>query len=283
MQGKQGAQYWKKLRRHLRKANPNWTRKSEAMKQQWKRLEKDYKEIGEALAMSGGGNVARPGWFTFMEDIRAGTAAVNPHVVDGGGAAQNDADPLTNPVPPAPAPATPSVSHGPQAGPSGLTVAEKAEPTPTPVRSRRVSESATIAGAKLIADTLRECNERGLAKLEAITRMIMSAVAAATTTPESAVQHTPLSTSYPRALPCLLIPWVGKSTPPRARLYPHLERVATLLKRMARHHHLILRGSSSLALAPQAVLHQLRDHVVEYDDAARSCTNSPKAALMPSP
>ncbi|CAI7849892.1 unnamed protein product [Closterium sp. NIES-54] len=121
MQGKQGSQYWKKLRRHLRKANPNRTCKSEAMKQQWKRLEREYKEICEALAMSGGGNIARPGWFGYMEELRAGTAAVNPHVVDGGGAGEDHADPLANRVPPAPAPATP-MSPPPQVGPSGEAV-----------------------------------------------------------------------------------------------------------------------------------------------------------------
>ncbi|CAI5462536.1 unnamed protein product [Closterium sp. Yama58-4] len=191
MQGKQGSQYWKKLRRHLRKANPNWTRKSEAMKQQWKRLEREYKEIGEALAMSGGGNVARPGWFGYMEEIRAGTAALNPHVVDGGGAGEDHADPLVNPVPAAPAPATLPLAHGPQAGPSGLTPTDKA-PTTTPVRKWRVSESATLAGAKLIADTLKECNQAGLAKLEAITQLIMSAISAsATSTPDNAATNTP--------------------------------------------------------------------------------------------
>ncbi|CAI5996670.1 unnamed protein product [Closterium sp. NIES-64] len=184
MQGKQGSQYCKKLRRHLCKANPNRTRKSGAMKQQWKRLEREYKEICEALAMSGGGNIARPGWFGYMEELRAGTAAVNPHVVDGGGAGEDHADPLANPMPPAPAPATP-MSPPPQVGPSGLTPAQKADHT-TPVRKRRVSESATICGAQLIADALKECSQEGLAKLDALTRLIMSAVASVSAPPEAA-------------------------------------------------------------------------------------------------
>ncbi|CAI5483730.1 unnamed protein product [Closterium sp. Yama58-4] len=158
-------------------ANGKRKMKQKSLKPKKKRkiLERDYKEICEDLAMSGGGNVARPGWFTFMDDIRAGTAAVTPHVVDGGGAAENHADPLRNPVPPTPAPVTP----GTVAGPSGLTPAQKAEPS-TPVRNKRAAESATLMGAKLIADTLKECNKEGLAKLEAITQLIMSAVASAT-------------------------------------------------------------------------------------------------------
>ncbi|CAI5941315.1 unnamed protein product [Closterium sp. NIES-65] len=146
MQGKQGAQYWKKLCRHIRKANKNWVRKSEAMKQQWKRMEREFKEINDALNVSGNANIVRPPWFTYMEDLRAGSAAVDPHVVDGGGAVEDHADPNATMEPPSIATATQQV--------------------PMPIRSKHVAESATMTGAKLIADTLKACNQEGLAKLD---------------------------------------------------------------------------------------------------------------------
>ncbi|CAI5952031.1 unnamed protein product [Closterium sp. NIES-65] len=183
MQGKQGAQYWKKLRRHIRKANKNWVCKSEAMKQQWKRMEREFKEINDALNVSGNANIVRPPWFTYVEDLRAGSAAVDPHVVDGGGAAEDHADPNATMEPPSTATATQQVPV------VQAPLPPTQEQNPQPIRSKRVAESATMTGAKLIADTLKACNQEGLAKLDQITALIMNAVAAASAAPEAATAN----------------------------------------------------------------------------------------------
>ncbi|CAI5995361.1 unnamed protein product [Closterium sp. NIES-65] len=123
-------------------------------------MEREFKEINDALNVSGNANIVRPPWFTYVEDLRAGSAAVDPHVVDGGGAAEDHADPNATMEPPSTATATQQV----------------------PV----VQESVTMTGAKLIADTLKACNQEGLAKLDQITALIMNAVAAASAAPEAA-------------------------------------------------------------------------------------------------
>ncbi|CAI5935822.1 unnamed protein product [Closterium sp. NIES-65] len=152
---KRGGERPKKKRKvwHIRKANKNWVRKSEAIKQQWKRMEREFKEINDALNVSGNANIVRPPWFTYMEDLRAGSAAVDPHVVDGGGAVKDHADPNATMEPPSIATATQQVP----------VVREQ---NPQPIRSKRVAESATMTGAKLVADTLKACNQEGLAKLD---------------------------------------------------------------------------------------------------------------------
>ncbi|CAI5533103.1 unnamed protein product [Closterium sp. Naga37s-1] len=174
MQGKQGAQYWKKLRRHIRKANKNWVRKSEAMKQQWKRMEREFKEINDALNVSGNANIVRPPWFTYMEDLRAGSAAPM----------------LWMAVAP---PRTMLILTRPWSLHPLRQLLSKCpwfkEQNPQPIRSKRVAESATMTGAKLIADTLKACNQEGLAKLDQITALIMNAVAAASAAPEVAAAN----------------------------------------------------------------------------------------------
>ncbi|CAI5936370.1 unnamed protein product [Closterium sp. NIES-64] len=189
MQGKQGAQFWKKLRQHMRKAYPNWIRRSEAMKQCWKRLEAEYEDICEAIQMSGAGNMARPDWFTFMDDLKHGTAAVNPHVVDGGGAGMRTADPtMTIPrvgdLPATQDPNGPATGHNPSQAPRGTNTTHGGNATPR----KRAHETATIQGASMISSTMRQCNASGVAKIDELIRIIVAALGAQVAANQAASQ-----------------------------------------------------------------------------------------------
>ncbi|CAI5505999.1 unnamed protein product [Closterium sp. Naga37s-1] len=122
MKGKQGAQFWKKLRRVMRIANPTWRRPSKAMSKQWPRLKQRMDEIFAEENTTRIEPQPRPEWFQYVDNWWNANMAPNPHVVD------EDAN--------APMPSI-------------------------PVR-RRATESAAYAGHMLVAETMaRSMAERG--------------------------------------------------------------------------------------------------------------------------
>ncbi|CAI7835415.1 unnamed protein product [Closterium sp. NIES-53] len=93
MKGKQGSQYWKKLRKLMKKANPAWDRESGAMQHAWKRIMAEYRKYARADMGSGNKATKKPKWWGYVQNLKHGTAAVHPHVVDGGGAGETNVDP----------------------------------------------------------------------------------------------------------------------------------------------------------------------------------------------
>ncbi|CAI5950125.1 unnamed protein product [Closterium sp. NIES-64] len=92
-----------------------------------------------------------------MDDLKCGTAAVNPHVVDGGGAGMRTADPMMT---------IPRVGDLPA--------------TQDP--------NATIQGASMISSTMRQCNASGVAKIDELIRIIIAALGAQVAANQAASQ-----------------------------------------------------------------------------------------------
>ncbi|CAI5465774.1 unnamed protein product [Closterium sp. Yama58-4] len=176
--GKQGSQYWKRLRKHMKKANPDWDRESGAMQHAWKRIMADYRKYARADTGSGNKATKKPKWWGYVQNLKHGTAAVRPHVVDGGGAGETNVDPNAH-IP------------GPQAydaGPSAASPSQPRQPTPVPLADgsgagtpgrtprRRVDETATMGGARLISDTIVACTKEGLQQLNQMAQYVVAAM-----------------------------------------------------------------------------------------------------------
>ncbi|CAI5489728.1 unnamed protein product [Closterium sp. Naga37s-1] len=131
--GKQGSQYWARLVRHLEEENSGWVRGVNALQKQWRNLVSMYKQISKGERASGKGAVCKPPWYPYMELYQNNKAVGNPHAVDGGGAA-----------------------HG----------------TPTSKRPR-VAETATMAAAKLVCETIKGCHSDAMNRLEGLVRTWM--------------------------------------------------------------------------------------------------------------
>ncbi|CAI5936613.1 unnamed protein product [Closterium sp. NIES-64] len=169
LKGKQGSQYWKKLRKHMKKANPGWDRESEPMKQAWKRIMADYRKLARKDMGSGNKATKKPRWWEYVLNLKHGTAAVRPHVVDGGGAGVTDVDP--NAYIPGPN----DDSSGPSGTPAPMAAASGAG-TPGKTTRRRVDETATMGGARMISDTIVACTKEGLQQLNQMAQFVVAAM-----------------------------------------------------------------------------------------------------------
>ncbi|CAI5520123.1 unnamed protein product [Closterium sp. Naga37s-1] len=129
--GKQGSQYWAHLVSYIEKENPGWVRGSNAVQKQWRNLVCIYKQLKKGEKASGKGTVFKPPWFQYMELYQHNRAIANPHTVDGG-------------APP------------PQTAP--------------PSKRPRVAETATMAAAKLVCETIKGCHTDAMNKLEGLVR-----------------------------------------------------------------------------------------------------------------
>ncbi|CAI5966666.1 unnamed protein product [Closterium sp. NIES-64] len=159
--GKQGSQYWARLARHLEKENPGWVRGVNALQKQWRNLVNVYKQIKKGEKASGKGAVCKPHWYPYMALFQNNKAVGNPHAVDGGGTAHVNV-PCGFAVPStlAPCTSTPTFTAPPPQG------------TPTSKRPR-VAETATMAAAKLVCETIKGCHSDAMSRLEGLVRAWM--------------------------------------------------------------------------------------------------------------
>ncbi|CAI5994460.1 unnamed protein product [Closterium sp. NIES-64] len=132
--GKQGSQYWARLISYIEKENPGWVRGSNAVQKQWRNLVCIYKQLKKGENASGKGTVFKPLWFQYMELYQPNRAVANPHAMDGG----------------APPPQTAPPSKRPQ-----------------------VAETATMAAAKLVCETIKGCHTDAMNKLKGLVRVWM--------------------------------------------------------------------------------------------------------------
>ncbi|CAI5504769.1 unnamed protein product, partial [Closterium sp. Naga37s-1] len=126
--GKQGSQYWARLVRHLEQENPGWVRSVNALQKQWRNLVNMFKQIKKVEKASGKGSVCKPHWYPYMELFQNTKAVGNPHAVEGGGAARG---------------------------------------TPTSKRPQ-VAETATMAAAKLVCETIKDCYSDAMNRLKGL-------------------------------------------------------------------------------------------------------------------
>ncbi|CAI5956114.1 unnamed protein product [Closterium sp. NIES-64] len=119
----------------------------------------------------GSGNKAtkKPRWWEYVQNLKHGTAAVRPHVVDSGGAGVTDVDP--NAYIPSPN----DDSAGPSGTPAPMAAASGAG-TPGKTPRRRVDETATMGGARLISDTIVACTKEGLQQLNQMAQFVVAAM-----------------------------------------------------------------------------------------------------------
>ncbi|CAI5498662.1 unnamed protein product [Closterium sp. Naga37s-1] len=90
MQGKQGSQYWKKLRAHMVERDATWDRDDGQMSNAWKRLEKRYLKTKRGETQSGGKAIKKKAWWEYVYHMKKHSAKAKAHALDGGGAANVD-------------------------------------------------------------------------------------------------------------------------------------------------------------------------------------------------
>ncbi|CAI5517742.1 unnamed protein product [Closterium sp. Naga37s-1] len=166
MTGKQGSQYWLRLCEHIKLQHPDWSRNATACTNQWKRLKALWKQVTKGDSASGGATVIKPPWWEWMVLFYKDTAAADPHALDGGGADDVTVDPGLNIPKPAKTDATTTTCRG----------------TP-PSAKRRINETATMAAAQLLADTLTRCSEEGVSQITGVIREWMASQQSQTSRP----------------------------------------------------------------------------------------------------
>ncbi|CAI7829896.1 unnamed protein product [Closterium sp. NIES-54] len=194
MRGKQGNQYWKKLRAHMKKSDAKWKRNSTAMQHAWKRIEAEYRDTLRHNGTSGNKPKRKKPWFEYVYLIKKLPANVKPHVLDGGGAGETHADPR--------APIRDDADMGEGGMPHfmklliiSITLHDKKHcimhptpplpcagtPSPLPPKHPRVNETVTMAAAKDVADTITTCNGQALRQLSDTVQLLVTAIHMAAT------------------------------------------------------------------------------------------------------
>ncbi|CAI5518232.1 unnamed protein product [Closterium sp. Naga37s-1] len=158
--GKQGSQYWARLVRHIESGNPGWVRGVNAVQKQWRNLVSMFKQLQKADKASGNGVVCKPPWWPYMELFHNNRAVAAPHAVAAGGATHvNVPCGFAVPSTSTPCTSTPTFTAPP--------------PVTPPSKRPRVAETATMAAAKLVSDTIKGCHADAMAKLEGLVRAWM--------------------------------------------------------------------------------------------------------------
>ncbi|CAI5526713.1 unnamed protein product [Closterium sp. Naga37s-1] len=173
MRGKQGNQYWKKLRTHMKKSDAKWKRNSTAMQHAWKRIEAEYRDTLRHNGTSGNKPKRKKPWFEYVYLIKKLPANVKPHVLDGGGARETHADPG--------APIRDDADMGEGGMVTPMTNLRDRTPSPLRPKRARVNETATMAAAKVIADTITTCNGQALRQLSDTVQLLVTAIHMAAT------------------------------------------------------------------------------------------------------
>ncbi|CAI5937095.1 unnamed protein product [Closterium sp. NIES-65] len=125
------------------------------MQHAWKRLEAEYRDTLRHNGTSGKAPKRKKPWFEYVYLIKKLPANVKPHVLDGGGAGETHTDP-------------------------GAPIHVDAEMGEGGMRSR-VNETATMAAAKVIADTITTCNAQALRQLSNTVQLLVTAIHVAAT------------------------------------------------------------------------------------------------------
>ncbi|CAI6005474.1 unnamed protein product [Closterium sp. NIES-65] len=180
MQGKQGSQYWKKLRAHIVEGDPDWNRDEGQMSNAWKRLEKKYLKTKLGEGQSGGKAIKEKAWWEYMYNLKKHSAKAKPHALDGGGAANVDVPAYA---------AVPGTNDRDTNSPSSLGLqrgSRRRAPKPdtgvtTPTKRRRVEETATMAAARLVSEAINATNAHVVRQLQDSTQLLVAAMNMATT------------------------------------------------------------------------------------------------------
>ncbi|CAI7858094.1 unnamed protein product [Closterium sp. NIES-54] len=90
MQGKQGSQYWKKLRAHMVERDATWDRDEGQMSNAWKRLEKKYLKTKRGGTQSVGKAIKKNPWWEYVYHMKKHSAKAKAHALDRRGAAYVD-------------------------------------------------------------------------------------------------------------------------------------------------------------------------------------------------
>ncbi|CAI5970126.1 unnamed protein product [Closterium sp. NIES-64] len=147
MQGKQGSQYWMKLRAHIVEGDASWNRDEGQMSNEWKRLEKKYLKTKRGEGQSGGKAIKKKSWWEYVYNLKKHLAKAKAHAPDGGGAATVD---------------VPAYAVVP-----GTTEHETSGPS-------RVYETATMAAAKLVSDAINSTNANVVCQLQDSTQTLVA-------------------------------------------------------------------------------------------------------------
>ncbi|CAI7833416.1 unnamed protein product, partial [Closterium sp. NIES-53] len=154
-----------------------------AMQHAWKRIEAEYRDTLRHNGTSGNKPKRKKPWFEYVYLIKKLPANVKPHVLDGGGAGETHADPG------APIRDDADIGEGGMVTPRTnlrdrqVLRAGGLEGTPSPLRPKRprVNETATMAAAKVIADTITTCNGQALRQLSDTVQLLVTAIHMAAT------------------------------------------------------------------------------------------------------
>ncbi|CAI5941818.1 unnamed protein product [Closterium sp. NIES-64] len=207
MRCKQGNQYWKKLRTHMKKSGAKWKRNSTAMQHAWKRLEAEYRDTLRHNGTSGKAPKRKKPWFEYVYLIKKLPANVKPHVLDGGGAGETHTDPG------APIHVDAEMGEGGMVTPRAILLDRT--PSPLPPKRSRVNETATMAAAKVIADTITTCNAQALRQLSNTAQLLVTAIhVAATLWRAPPPQPQPVAAPPPANAHALTVTMATKTRPP---------------------------------------------------------------------
>ncbi|CAI5527216.1 unnamed protein product [Closterium sp. Naga37s-1] len=110
--------------------------------------------------------------------MKHGTASVRPHVVDGGGARETNVDPNAHiPGPNADGAGPSAAGPGTTGGGTPVSLADGSDAfSPGRTPRRRVDETATMGGARLISDSLVACTKEGLLQLNQMAQYVVAAM-----------------------------------------------------------------------------------------------------------
>ncbi|CAI5975799.1 unnamed protein product [Closterium sp. NIES-64] len=175
MQGKQGSQYWRKLRAHMLEKDKNWDRDEGQMFNAWKRLEKKYLKTKRGEGQSGGKAIKKKPWWEYIYHLKKHSAKAKAHALDGGGAANVNVQAYA----PVPGCTDRETSAPPSEGRGRSNRRQATTPdagvTPPPKR-RRIEETATMAAAKMVSEAINSTNATVVRQLQDSTQLLVAAM-----------------------------------------------------------------------------------------------------------
>ncbi|CAI5488910.1 unnamed protein product [Closterium sp. Naga37s-1] len=176
MQGKQGSQYWKKLRAHIVEGDPDWNRDEGQMSNAWKRLEKKYLKTKRGEGQSGGKAIKKKPWWEYVYNLKKHSAKAKAHALDGGGAANVDVPAYA--AVPAPTTVRPTAHHPWDSSvvPGVVPQTQVNTVVTPPAKRRRVEETATMAAAKLVSEAINATNAHVVRQLQDSTQVLVAAM-----------------------------------------------------------------------------------------------------------
>ncbi|CAI6010605.1 unnamed protein product [Closterium sp. NIES-65] len=155
----------------MKKGGAKWKRNSTTMQHAWKRLEAEYRDTLRHNGTSGKAAKRQKPWFEYVYLIKKLPANVKPHVLDGGGAGETHADPGA------------PIRDDAEMGEGGMVTPRATLPDRQVRRpgGLEVNETATMAAAKVIADTITTCNAQALRQLSDTVQLLVTSIHVAAT------------------------------------------------------------------------------------------------------